>query len=303
MEMRQIVPGTIPVKDMHQFIIGSIAPRPIAFVSTMDEDGNPNLAPFSFFNAFSSNPPTFVFSANRRVRDNSTKHTLHNIQATRECVINVVSYPIVRQMAVTSIDWPEDVNEFAKSGLTSIPSEKVKPFRVRESPVQFECKVRDIITLGDHGGAGHLIICEALLMHIAEDIIDERNRIVPDKIDLMGRMGRAYYVRASGDAVHTVVQPFEQLTIGYDTLPESIRLSKILTGNDLGQIAGITAWPSEKFLEDLMKDFTIKALLAEEDTLEKLHHIAHVALEKGQRDYAAGILMIADRLNQENSGA
>lgn len=296
--MRKITPGELPIKDMHQFIIGSVAPRPVAFVSTLNKDGQPNLAPFSFFNAFSSNPPTLVFSANRRVRDNTTKHSLHNVKDSGECVINVVTYPILRQMAVTSIEWPENVSEFEKSGLTPIPSELVKPFRVKESPVHFECRVENIIPLGEHGGAGHLIICRVLLMHISEDIIDERNRIDPHKIDLMGRMGRAYYVRASGDAIHTVFQPFNEITIGYDGLPDDIRLSTELTGNHIGMLAGMKAFPSEEFVEQLLEDQTIQFLIEDKDGKAKLHRMAADALDKGQRDYAAGVLMLVQRIGK-----
>lgn len=175
--MLRIIPEETQTKDLHQFLVGSIAPRPIAFVSTVDEEGNPNLAPYSFFNAFSSNPPILVFSSNRRVSNNTTKDTLSNVMATKEVVINVVNYDIVRQMAVTSVEFPTDINEFEKAGLTTIASEKVKPFRVKESPVQMECKVKEIITLGDHGGAGHLILCEVVMMHIAEHVVDDNNRI------------------------------------------------------------------------------------------------------------------------------
>ena len=232
-------PKETPTRDMHQFLLGSVAPRPIAFVSTIDENGQPNLAPYSFFNSFSSNPPILVFSSNRRVVDNTTKDTLANVIATREVVVNVVNYAIVRQMAVASVQFDTGVSEFEKTGLTPIPSDLVAPYRVKESPVHMECKVKDVQPLGEHGGAGHLIICEVVRMHIDESIIDDRNRIDPHKIDLMGRMGRAYYVRASGEAVHTIVQAVTELTIGYDQLPDSIKNSKVLTGNNIGQLAGI----------------------------------------------------------------
>ena len=182
--MKTIDPKSIPTADFHQYLLGAVAPRPIAFVSTVDEQGHPNLAPYSFFNAFSSNPPILVFSSNRRVANNTTKDTLHNAQATGEVVVNVVSYTIVRQMAVASIEFSPEVNEFEKSGLTPIPSELVKPFRVKESPVQMECKVRQILPLGDLGGAGHLIVCEILRMHIDEQVLDENGRIDPHRIDL-----------------------------------------------------------------------------------------------------------------------
>ena len=217
--MLVIDPKTTSTRDFHQYLLGAVAPRPIAFASTIDEDGTPNIAPYSFFNAFSSNPPVLVFSSNRKVTNNTTKDTLHNIEKTREVVINVVSYQIVRQMAVTSIEFPTGVSEFEKAGLTPIPSDLVKPFRVKESPVHMECTVKNIITLGEHGGAGHLIICDVVRMHVDENVVDENGRINPHKIDLMGRMGRAYYVRASGEAIHTIFQPVTRISIGYNQLP------------------------------------------------------------------------------------
>lgn len=271
MEMRRIVPGELPVRELHQFLIGSVAPRPIAFVSTLDADGKANLAPYSFFNAFSSNPPTLVFSSNRRVRDNTTKDTLHNVRATGECVVNAVSYGIIRQMAVCSVQYPHGVDEFKKSGLTPVPAEIVKPFRVAESPVHMECKVKDIITLGSHGGAGHLVICEVVLMHIAEHVIDERNRIDPHKIDLVGRLGRAYYTRASGDAVLTVVQAVEKIAIGYDALPEHIRKSNVLTGNQLGRLAGCHQMPASEAILKWREDSTVREMATSGDGKSALH--------------------------------
>jgi flavin reductase (DIM6/NTAB) family NADH-FMN oxidoreductase RutF len=290
--MRKITPGEIPTRDLHQFLLGSVAPRPIAFVSTVDEAGNPNLAPYSFFNAFSSNPPMLVFSSNRRVTNNTTKDTLANVIATREVVVNVVNYQIVRQMTVASVEFDSGVSEFEKSGLTPIPSDLVKPFRVQESPVHMECKVEDIITLGEHGGAGHLILCKVVRMHVSEDIIDDRGRIDPHKIDLMGRMGRAYYVRASGDAVQAIVQPVTQLTIGYDHLPESIKQSPVLTGNNSGQLAGLPEPPSEAEINKVkMEDERVQAALASDDPLRALHTYAQEILDQDdrKRTYAAAI--------------
>ena len=220
--MISIDPKAVPTPQLHQYLVGSVAPRPIAFVSTVDEAGVPNLAPYSFFNVFSSNPPICVFSSNRRVGNNTTKDTLHNVQATGECVINMVSFKIVRQMALCSVEYPAGVSEFEKSGLTPIDSDLVKPFRVRESPVQLECKVREIMPLGEEGGAGHLVICEIVKLHLSEEILDEKGRIHPQKIDLMGRMGRAYYVRASGESVHRIYQDVRQQGIRF---PFPARLS------------------------------------------------------------------------------
>jgi len=239
---RKIIPGQIPTKDLHQYIIGAVAPRPIAFVSTLDENGVQNLAPYSFFNAFSSNPPIVVFSSNRRVSDNTTKDTLHNVRVNKECVVNVVPYSIVRQMSLASVEFPSEVSEFGKVGLTPEPSETVAAPRVLESPVNMECKVKDIIELGEHGGAGHLIICEVTMIAVAESVIHD-DRLDPHKLDLMGRMGRNYYVRASGDAVSEIYQSVTAIPLGFDGLPKSIRESKILTGNEIATLAALTKVP------------------------------------------------------------
>ena len=292
--MLKIIPGEIPTKDLHQFLLGSVAPRPIAFVSTRDENGRDNLAPYSFFNAFSSNPPILVFSSNRRVADNTTKDTLHNIQTTGECVINVVTHSIVRQMAVTSVQFDTGVSEFEMSGLTPLASDKVSPPRVKESPVQMECKVQDIITLGEHGGAGHLIICKVECMHIDESVITD-NRIDPHKIDLMGRMGRAYYVRASGDAIHTIVQSVIEQVIGYQALPAIARSSDVLSANDLGILAGCTQLPSKEMLDDWAEQDAVKDAI-ESANVDILIHYAKGLIDHGNKDEALGILMLADQL-------
>jgi len=292
--MLRIVPEETKTKDLHQFLVGSIAPRPIAFVSTVDEEGNPNLAPYSFFNAFSSNPPILVFSSNRRVLNNTTKDTLSNVMNTKEVVINVVNHDIVRQMAVTSVEFPSNINEFEKAGLNTIPSEKVRPFRVKESPVQMECKVKEIITLGDHGGAGHLILCEVVLMHIAEHVVDENNRINPHKLDLMGRLGRAYYVRASGDAIQTIVQSVTEITIGFDKLPAKIQTSTVLRGNELGMLAGIKTIPSQEAIETAKSDPSVKKLIAGANHTEAIHtYIAELLKDpKNNLEKAAAIAWI-----------
>jgi flavin reductase (DIM6/NTAB) family NADH-FMN oxidoreductase RutF len=244
--MLSIDPTQIPTKDLHQYILGAVAPRPIAFASTISVDGVPNLAPYSFFNAFSSNPPILIFSSNRRVANNTTKDTLKNAEETGEVVINVVSHRISRQMTLASIEYGPEVDEFVKAGFTPLPSERVKPFRVAESPVQMECVVDKILPLGDDGGAGNLIFCKIVMMHISEDILSETGRIDPHKIDLMGRMGRFYYARASGEAVEEIVQDVTRIGIGFDGLPANIRHSKILTGNDLAHLASLPALPSQE---------------------------------------------------------
>jgi len=246
---RRIVPGEVSTADLHQYLLGSVSPRPIAFVSTIDENGNHNLAPYSFFNAFSSNPPIVVFSSNRRVADNTTKDTLHNIEKNKECVISAVSYGIMRQMALASVEFPSGESEFGKTGLTPVASETISVPGVAESPVNMECKVKEIVTLGEHGGAGHLIICEIQVMHIDEHVIDD-NRINPHKIDLVGRMGRSFYVRASGDAVLSLYQSVKSQPIGYNALPGVAKNSRILSGNDIGELAALDKMPTPEMIEE-----------------------------------------------------
>jgi flavin reductase (DIM6/NTAB) family NADH-FMN oxidoreductase RutF len=281
--MRIIDPNSTPRFDFHQFIVGAIAPRPIAFVSTLDAAGNPNLAPYSFFNAFSSNPPILVFSSNRRVTNNTTKDTLANVRETGEAVINVVNYNIVRQMTVASAQFPKGVNEFVKSGLTPVPSDLIKPFRVKESPIQMECRVQDIITLGENGGAGHLVICEMLRMHLDENILDDRGRIDPHKLDLVGRMGRSYYVRASGNAIFTAVQSIDTICIGFDQLPDRIRHSKVFTGNNLGQLAGLAEIPKTSEVLALKEsDPRVQSILVSPHPVEALHLYAKELLDSDE---------------------
>ncbi len=289
-----IEPGKIPTSDFHQYLLGAVAPRPIAFASTIDEDGNPNLAPYSFFNCFSSNPPILVFSSNRKVHGNTTKDTLHNVMATGEVVINVVTYNIVRQAAVAGIEFPKEISEFTKTGLTPLPADLVKPFRVKESPVHMECKVKEILPLGDRGGAGHLIICEVVRMHVDEAVLDENGRIDPHKIDLVGRMGRAYYVRASGEAVYSIVQPQNVISIGYDQLPASVKSSKVLTGNDLGRFAGLTATPDATALKSLQKEPDIQIILQTDNALLQLHRLAQKELAKENLERAAQLAWLGE---------
>jgi flavin reductase (DIM6/NTAB) family NADH-FMN oxidoreductase RutF len=241
--MIKIDPAHTPNQKVHQLMLGAIAPRPIAFASTIDEEGNPNLSPFSFFNAFGVNPTTLIFSPSRRGRDNTTKHTYENLKKIPEVVINVVTYAMVEQASLASTEYPRGVNEFVKSGFTPVPSETIKPFRVKESPVQFECKVRQIIETGDQGGAANLVICEINLIHMDEVVLDENGKVDPNKIDLVGRMGGDYYCRASGDSLFTVEKPLQKLGIGIDSLPEKIRYSAMLSGNELGKMGNLEQLP------------------------------------------------------------
>ena len=238
-----ITPGSIKTAQLHAYLLGSVSPRPICFASTVDSDGNANLSPFSFFNVFGSNPVTLIFSPARRVRDNTIKHTLENCHETKEVVISMVNYAMVQQMSLASCEYPKGTSEFEKAGFTPVKADKVKPFLVKESPVNMECIVKQIIETGQEGGAGNLIICEMVAMHINDEVLNEAQQIDPHKIDLVARMGGDYYCRASGNAVFTVPKPNLNLGMGVDNLPVEIRTSNILTGNDLGQLANVTSTP------------------------------------------------------------
>lgn len=226
-------------------MLSSIAPRPICFASTVDKAGNVNLSPFSFFNAFGSNPSTLIFSPARRVRDNTIKHTLENVLETMEVCINVVNYDMVWQMSLASTEYEKGVNEFKKAGFTELPSDLIRAPRVKESPVQFECKVRQVIETGTEGGAGNLVICEILKMHISETVLDAEGHIDQNKIQLVARMGGDWYAKAFGDALFEIEKPTRNKGIGVDQIPESIRLSNVLTGNNLGQLGNIESLPTE----------------------------------------------------------
>ncbi|MBI1768010.1 MAG: flavin reductase [Bacteroidetes bacterium] len=241
-----IDPKEISTAKLQGYLQGAIAPRPIAFASTVDKNGNVNLSPFSFFNLFSTNPPVAIFSPSRRVRDNTTKHTLENVLEIPEVTINIVSYSMVEQASLTSCEYSQGVNEFVKAGLTELPSEKVKPPRVAESPASFECKVNQVISLGTEGGAGNLIVCEIILAHFKKEILDEHGHVDPQKLDAVARMGGDFYCRAHGENIFSVPKPNTKLGIGFDQLPESIRNSKILSGNDLGRLANIDKLPEIK---------------------------------------------------------
>jgi len=240
--MISIFPKDISTAKLHGYLLGAVSPRPIAFASTIDKNGNVNLSPFSFFNVFSANPPILVFSPARRVRDNTIKHTLENVLDIKEVVINIVNYDMVQQMSLSSTEYEKGVNEFIKAGFTELASTIVKPPRVAEAPVQFECKVMDVISLGSEGGAGNLIICEVIQLHIDEKILDAEGRIDPLKIDTVARMGGNWYSRAK-EGIFEVPKPLTTLGIGVDALPKEIRMSRILSGNDLGMLGNVEVIP------------------------------------------------------------
>lgn len=238
-------PKDLPIPKVHQYLLGAIGPRPIAFASTIDKNGVPNLAPFSFFNVFSANPPILIFSPARSGRTGEAKDTYHNVKAVQEVVINIVNYDIVHQVSLASSPYSSDINEFEKSGLTPLKSETVKPFRVAESPVQFECKVNEVVELGQGGGAGNLIICEVIRIHINPDILDENGMIDQFKIDLVSRMGGNWYCRSDKNSMFEITKPITTCGVGFDKLPSDILNSTVLTANNLGQLAGITEIPNE----------------------------------------------------------
>lgn len=298
MAFRSIDPMSLPVPERHQLLLGSVAPRPIAFASTVDAEGRPNLAPFSFFNVFSSNPPTLVFSPARGGRDGKLKHTLLNVREVPEVVVNVVSYAMVQQMSLASTAYDRGVNEFVKAGFTPIPSETINPPRVKESPAQLECRVTQVIELGQQGGAGNLIVAEVQRMHLAESIFGEDGRIDPQRIDLVARMGGDWYSRASGEAVFEVEKPLARTGIGVDALPEGIRISPYLTGNHLGMLGNTEALPSasELHLDAVKTEAGVAEALAASDPRQALHRHAAAALENGQAERAWACLLLAEGL-------
>jgi flavin reductase (DIM6/NTAB) family NADH-FMN oxidoreductase RutF len=243
--MLSLNPKELPIQKLHGYLLGAIGPRPIAFASTVDENGVPNLAPFSFFNVFSANPPILIFSPARSGRTNTTKDTFNNVKQVKEVVINIVTYDIVQQMSLASSPYNPTVDEFKKAGFTKLESEKIKPYRVAESPVQFECKVNQIIELGNEGGAGNLVICEVVKIHIDEKVLDENGKIDQLKIDLVARMGGNWYCRADEHSMFEIEKPIMTKGIGFDMIPDDILSSPILSKNDLGQLGGIEELPNE----------------------------------------------------------
>ena len=292
--MPSFSPEDLITRDRHRILLGAVGPRPIALVSTVDEFGTPNLSPYSFFNIFSSNPPTLIFSPARRVRDNTTKDTLHNALREQEVVVNVVNYDLVQQVNLSSAEYPSHVDEFVKSGLTPVASELVAPPRVAESPVSLECIVKDVVALGEEGGAGNLVICEIRKIHCADYVMSDEGGLDQEALDLVGRMGKNWWVRASGDALFTVGAP--QVGIGVDQIPMVIRNSTILTGNDLGLLGGVTVLPTEEEIEQKKNDFDIRRLLQNyADGIERreaLHEVARELLENGQVHEAWKVLLI-----------
>jgi len=298
--MKIIDPEQILHSQLHRLLLTAIAPRPIALVSSISANGEPNLSPFSCFNVFGVNPTTLIFSPSRRGKDNKLKDTFLNIREVPEVVISVVTFGLVEQVNLASTEYPRGVNEFVKSGLTPIPSLKVRPFRVKESPIHFECRVREVIETSDRPGAANLVICEVALIHINEKLFDIKGVLDPRKLDLVGRLGADYYVRASGKALFTVEKPLEKTGIGVDSLPEDIRMSNVLTGNDLGKLGNIEILPSAPEVNAVKKTALFRKLLAEasssrEKALDIAHRHAHDLISRNDIMEAMKLLLAISR--------
>jgi len=290
MAIKTIDPNNISIPELQGYLQAAVAPRPIAFASTVDKDGQVNLSPFSFFNMFSTNPPILVFSPSRRVRGNSTKHTLDNVLEIAEVCINVVNYPMVEQMSLASTEYKKGVNEFVKAGFTQVPSTLIQPPRVGEAPVAFECKVLQVLPLGTEGGAGNLVICQVILIHVQEQYLDEAGRLDTTKIDLVARMGGNWYARALGDALFEIPKPLLTKGIGIDALPESIRNSSILTGNNLGRLGNLEVLPDAAAIELMRTDSEAAEALAK--GADALHRLAQQRLDAGNTEEALKILLL-----------
>jgi len=286
--------SAVQLQDYLQY---AIAPRPICFATTIDADGNVNLSPFSFFNMFSTKPPICIFSPARRVRDNTIKHTLENVLQVKECVINIVNYDMVQQMSLASTEYAKGVNEFEKAGFTMLKSDLIAPPRVAEAPVQLECVINDIIPLGDAHGAGNLVLAEVKLIHINEDVLDENGKIDQQKMDLVARLGGDWYCRVTKDNLFKVAKPLSKLGIGVDCLPKSVRLSKVLTGNDLGMLGNVEKLPTEDEVDLINQLAEVKEVL---DTTigdaanreRELHELAHNFLRQGNIELALKIVLL-----------
>ncbi len=291
--MVTIDPKEIPTQALHAVLLGAVTPRPIALASTVDAEGNVNLSPFSFFNCFGSNPPLLIFSPARRVRDNTTKHTYENVLEVPEVVIHIVNFAMVQQTSLASTEYGKGVNEFVKAGFTAVPSVRVKPPRVAEAPVAIECKVRQVISTGDEGGAGNLILCEVVLIHVRNEVLDNEGRIDPAKLDVVARLGGDWYARIGAEVLFKVPKPVNNTGIGFDRLPDEIRLSKILSGNDLGMLANVERLPEYDRAHPVFGEISRAGLQRPEDRF----HFAKVLLAQNRVQDAWQVLL-ADKIEK-----
>lgn len=292
--MLTIDPKEISMPEMHAYLLGAVVPRPIAFASTVDKGGRVNLSPFSYFNCFGANPPLLIFSPARSGRDNTTKNTHDNVLEVGEVVINMVNYAIVEQMSLASTAYPKGVNEFKKAGLTEVKSTKVRPPRVGESPVSFECKVLEVKETGTEGGAGNLIICEVLLAHFKENILDANKKIDPYKLDAVARMGGNYYCRAQSDAIFEIPKPIKNMGIGVDRMPESVRNSTVLTGNNLGRLGNVEELPTKEEVIAFAKKPEVSQIARNEGFIINLHKLAQTYVHRGDVELAWKILLVPE---------
>jgi flavin reductase (DIM6/NTAB) family NADH-FMN oxidoreductase RutF len=304
MAIQTILPSELSIPDLQRTLQFAVGPRPIALVSSVNREGLVNLSPFSFFNIFSTNPPILVFSPARRVRDNSTKDTLNNVLEVPEIVIHSVSHSMVEQTSLSSTEYARGINEFTKAGFTQVASTHVAPPRVAEAPVALECRVNEVVALGDGPGAGNLVICEVIAIHINDQVLDDEGRLDQDRLDLVGRLGGDWYVRAHGDALFEVEKPLATKGIGVDALPRSVRLSTVLTGNDLGKLGNVELLPLQSDVEEFMQHHRIQTIFRQyADPIERreaLHQYAKEQLDKGKVHKAWKALLV-DRLNTHST--
>ncbi|WP_424002627.1 flavin reductase family protein [Maribacter sp. IgM3_T14_3] len=289
-EINSIDPNSISQQELHGYLLSAVAPRPICFASTIDKDGNVNLSPFSYFNLFSINPPIMIFSPSRRGRDNTTKHTLENVLEVKETVINIVNYDMVEQMSLSSTEYGDGVNEFVKAGLTEVPSDKVKPPRVGEAPVAFECVVDQVIALGDGPGAGNLVLAKVVQIHVKKAFLDADGNLDTPKLDLVARMGGNWYCRANGDALFEIPKPIRTQGIGVDMLPEAVRNSSVLTGNNLGRLGNLEELPTKEAIEKIAEHAEVKSIINGNEDNTELHKLAQQWLVDGRTEDALALL-------------
>lgn len=295
--MISISPEDIPTPKLHGYLLGAVSPRPVAFASTLDKEGNVNLSPFSFFNVFSARPPILIFSPARRGRDNTTKHSYENVLEVPEVVINIVSFGMVQQASLASTEYAKGINEFKKAGFTELASEIIKPPRVAEAPVQMECKVKEIISLGNEGGAGNLVICEVVKLHIKEDILNENGEIDPYKIDTIARLGGNWYSRPKM-GLFQVPKPLTTHGIGVDKLPKGIRNSKVLTGNDLGMLGNIENFPNSEEINTFISASEELKTILNSGCMDTIHRKAQEFLQNGEVNEAWKILLRGETISK-----
>lgn len=292
-EINSIDPNSISQQELHGYLLSAVAPRPICFASTIDKDGNVNLSPFSYFNLFSVNPPIMIFSPSRRGRDNTTKHTLENVLEVKETVINIVNYDMVEQMSLSSTEYGDGVNEFVKAGFTQVPSDKVRPPRVGEAPVAFECVVDQVIALGDGPGAGNLVLAKVVQIHVKKAFLDAEGKLDTPKLDLVARMGGNWYCRANGDALFEIPKPIRTKGIGVDMLPEAVRNSTVLTGNNLGRLGNLEQLPTKETIAIIAENAEVKSILNRGKNSIELHILAQQWLAQGRTEDALAVLHVS----------